>query len=178
MELLRQIPDSQPLVAWGQPYNAYKDPSIEPEPKPGGQIPLQVLRIVSYPICPVCKEFSYFCAPAGDFSKHAATEWRQSVIGFVLSSGSSDYAGTITVICPKCKVAFGFNLKRDSVDAYRTDCPLWPKVEVVPADKSAEQALRIKNLRMSAGFPNSDLDDQTFLAELDKRELENNRKSK
>ncbi len=171
METLRHSLDAKPLIQWGRPYDAYKDTDGEPDPAPGGQVQLQVLSVVSYPICPRCQKFSYFCSPEGDFSKPAATLWRQSVIGFVPQKKGADRAGTATIMCPICNIAFGFHLASGVIEAYRADCRAWPKEETVEsANTSATFKRTVDLLRATAPFDHANLSDAAFLAAYDEWE--------
>jgi len=172
MELLRHIPASEPVFKWGLVYSDYRNPQIRLNSVPDGNPLPKVLAVVSYPLCPMCKKFSYFCTPGGDFTKHAAILWMQSVIGFEPIEGFSTYAGIVTVACPTldCGVAFGFPIALNEIDAYRTHCPSWPKAELAPGSGSPDQVLRIKLLRRFAKFPNAHLSDMEFIAEMELRE--------
>ena len=74
--------------------------------------------------CPHCLQFSYFCR--GDFSVHAATLWRQCVVGFSPASFGRQ-VGEAVLHCQVCGALFSLLLSPSTAVAYAEDCLFWPK---------------------------------------------------
>jgi len=79
--------------------------------------------------CPHCGKFSAFCR--GDFSRHAATIWRQSVVGFTPFIGNT-HAGIAVLRCQHCGVQFVLRLSDQVLETYANDCPEWLRHQAPP----------------------------------------------
>ena len=93
--------------------------------KAWGKEPASSLPYADNFCCPHCKKFSFFCN--GDFTRHAATIWRESVTGFFpKKNGMTDQAGTVTLVCQHCSQIFGLMISNTVLGIYQDQCPKWP----------------------------------------------------
>lgn len=91
-----------------------------------GMAPTDAMLSAKEYSCPYCETFSHFCR--GDFMRHAAVLWRQSVVGFTPIVGNS-HAGIAVFRCQnkKCDNHFTLRLSGTMIEVYARDCPEWLK---------------------------------------------------
>ena len=73
--------------------------------------------------CPHCTKFSFFCC--GDFTRPAASIWRNAVAGFDTANGHG--AGVAVSVCLHCSKEFAFVVSPVAVGIYIQQCERWQR---------------------------------------------------